>query len=409
MLKKFEPATRRELVVRGLLLLIPMSALFALAVDCCEPSLPGALHLTPAASRIIEFALSFLLGAGAAVTFMWPFIQVRQRGVRAKRVLGDQLSGLPAYLAVLREQIEGAQRETEQAVLKVVEHMSSIHGESNRQVRRIEESMSSGADIAAASQSQARTNEETREVLSRYVDERQQQLARTEQRMRFLSAEVGALKEMMDGISQIARQTNLIALNAAIEAARAGDVGRGFAVVAAEVRRLSIRTAELAESIDARMSTIVEHTRRDLEQATDQSGNSGEASQLARIREDNALMQQRFGEAAETLVSLVSGVQQANAGIVDEISVVLGTIQFQDVLRQRLQHISGAMLEIDRYVSEAGRWVNGPSRTYPDAAPIPPSLESLYAGYVMNQERDAHRAVVGGESAEPERPKIELF
>lgn len=405
------PDTRVALVARALLLLIPVSVLAGMLWQRSDTALGMIFALSVSDRLLVETGLSLLAGAGITVALLWPFINVRSSGLRAKRVLGQQLVELPAYVAVLREQIGAAQQDTEAAVLKVIEHVSVIHGESRQQVERIDQSVASGIDITEATERQAHTNRVTREVLARYMAEREAQLAASMARMKFLAAEVDALKKMIDGVATIARQTNLLSLNAAIEAARAGEVGRGFAVVAAEVRRLSTDTATLARDIDARMSSIVAHTQRDLDAAADNRRHDAEAAELAQIRDDNAAMEKRFADAAQVLVSVVHGVKSANRRIVDEVTTVLGTVQFQDVLRQRLAHVAEALGEIDRYVGEAGRWVDGPSRTEADAAPRPPDLQALYAGYVMNQERAVHAAVVGKQAAvqEDERPAIELF
>ena len=118
-----------------------------------------------------------------------------------------------------------------------------------------------------------------------------------------LAEQSQAIGSIVATIDDIAAQTNLLALNAAIEAARAGEAGRGFAVVADEVRALASRTSQSTKEISAMVATV----KADSEAATESMHNS-----VAQMEE----MADHASELEATLNSIVQSVSNVNGQIV---------------------------------------------------------------------------------------------
>jgi len=169
------------------------------------------------------------------------------------------------------------------------------------------------------------------------------------QRLQQLSHDAEQVKEVLTVISDIADQTNLLALNAAIEAARAGEHGRGFAVVADEVRKLAERTQKSLADINATINIIVQAIM-DSSQAMNHN-----IENVNRLTEDASQVEQEIGNVSVKMTEAVSNVEGTAKAIDEAARIMESFIAKMEQIKQLSETNRSTILSSDESVKRIGQ------------------------------------------------------
>jgi methyl-accepting chemotaxis protein len=331
--------------------------------------------------------------------------------VRVRRAaILNEMKDSKLYIEVIHSQIGDSLAESEREVVQVIEQIGLLNANASQQRELIGRSVQSGQNLMEGSEVRTESSKQIFAAIEIQMDEQTSELKGDFAHIQGLAQEVLALTPMIKVITSIAKQSQMLALNAEIEAARAGSAGRGFAVVALEVRKMAKLTAKAAAEIGQKINSTCDRANRELAAARTAMQHHAKADVMGGLMEHLAETQRNFISNDQAMRATIAELDVNYEENVQGLGRAMCHIQFQDVMRQRLEHVQSALLEMRDHM----QMLNEKTADSSWDGSVDPTFRSLLAAhldsYSMASQTVTHNSVAGGESAGAQAcPSIELF
>lgn len=233
-------------------------------------------------------------------------------------------------LSKIISEVNDTSEKINNAVIMLTQGSDDLSARTDAQASSLEETASAIEEMASTIKSSATHSVEGNDMMmssKKAVENGASVIAETTRNIEEVYEASEKIKSITKTIEDIAFQTNILALNASVEAARAGDQGRGFAVVASEVRNLAQNSQSSAKDITLLIDNIYEKINKSAETARESQSIfndiQSKIDSTAKIMQEistTAVEQQTGVDQVNIAVSKIDGITQQNAALVDETS-----------------------------------------------------------------------------------------
>ncbi len=352
--------------------------------------------------------------AKSAISDMWAFGHLSNaevsRELATRKAIEADIKDSKPYIEVMHGQIGDSLAESEREVVEAIEQIGILNAKAELQRQHIAESIQSGKALTESTNHRVDNNKQVIAAIERQLVAQTEAFRNNFERIHGLANEVGALTPLIKVIASIAQQTSLLALNAEIEAARAGSAGKGFSVVAFEVRKLAVLSTQAAGDIAHKINATCKKVNTEMAEAQESLQRHEASDAIGQLVGELGQMQAEFANNSRLLLEVISEVDANYAESVERLTEALGHIQFQDVMRQRMEHVQEALVEMRDHLLQLSESPERPGWDGLFDTTFSKLLEAHKVKYRMASQTVTHLAVTGGASeGDHSRPAIELF